>query len=46
MVRAGFSAFEVRKDGDAEAFAAAMREFTLSYQPSGPHFPLFRARMP
>lgn len=34
MVRAGFDAFEVKKDGDAEAFAKALHEFTVLYQPS------------
>ncbi len=34
MVRAGFDAFEVKKAADAEAFAKALREFTLRYQPA------------
>jgi uncharacterized protein (DUF934 family) len=34
MVRAGFDAFEVKKVGDAEAFATALHEFTVLYQPS------------
>jgi uncharacterized protein (DUF934 family) len=32
MVRAGFDAFEVKKESDAEAFAQALREFTVLYQ--------------
>jgi uncharacterized protein (DUF934 family) len=46
MVRAGFDAFEVRKDADAEAFAQALHEFTLSYQPAadGPAHS-FRSRL-
>jgi uncharacterized protein (DUF934 family) len=32
MLRAGFDAFEVRKDADAEAFARALHEFTVLYQ--------------
>ena len=34
MVRTGFDAFEVKKGADAEAFAKALREFTLRYQPA------------
>ena len=34
MVRAGFDAFEVKKDADAEDFALALHEFTVSYQPA------------
>ncbi len=34
MVRAGFDAFEVKKAADAEAFAQALHEFTLRYQPA------------
>jgi uncharacterized protein (DUF934 family) len=33
MVRSGFDAFEVKKDADADAFAKALHEFTLRYQP-------------
>lgn len=33
MARAGFDAFEVKKDADAEAFAHALHEFTVLYQP-------------
>jgi len=46
MVRAGFDAFEVKKAADAEAFAKALHEFTLRYQPaadSPPHG--FRSRL-
>jgi uncharacterized protein (DUF934 family) len=42
MVRAGFNAFEVRKEADAEAFAAALREFSVRYQPADGLAPLFR----
>jgi len=35
MLRAGFDAFEVRKDADAEAFAATARRYTVFYQPTG-----------
>ena len=35
MLRAGFDAFEVRKDSDAEAFAATARRYTVFYQPTG-----------
>jgi uncharacterized protein (DUF934 family) len=45
MVRAGFDAFEVRKDGDAEAFAKALQEFTVFYQPTAAEtYPGFRRR--
>jgi uncharacterized protein (DUF934 family) len=45
MVRAGFNAFEVRKEADAEAFAAALREFSVRYQPADGQFPTFRAHL-
>jgi uncharacterized protein (DUF934 family) len=45
MVRAGFNAFEVRKEADADAFAAALREFSVRYQPADGLAPLFRARL-
>ncbi len=45
MVRAGFNAFEVRKESDAEAFAAAISAFTIRYQPADARFPAFRARL-
>lgn len=35
MLRTGFDAFEVRKDADAEAFAATARRYTVFYQPTG-----------
>jgi uncharacterized protein (DUF934 family) len=34
MARSGFDAFEVKKDADAEAFAHALQEFTVRYQPA------------
>jgi uncharacterized protein (DUF934 family) len=44
MVRAGFDAFEVKKDADAEAFAKATGEFTVRYQPAADG-PSFRSRL-
>jgi uncharacterized protein (DUF934 family) len=35
MLRAGFDAFEVKKDSDAEAFAATARRYSVFYQPTG-----------
>src|ERR1700712_5710736 len=35
MLRAGFDTFEVRKDGDAEAFAATAKRYSVFYQPTG-----------
>ena len=35
MLRAGFDAFEVRKDSDAEAFAATVKRYSVFYQPTG-----------
>jgi uncharacterized protein (DUF934 family) len=35
MLRAGFDAFEVTKDADAEAFAQASRRYSVFYQPTG-----------
>lgn len=35
MLRAGFDTFEVKKDADAEAFAATVRRYTVFYQPTG-----------
>ncbi|MBR0691785.1 DUF934 domain-containing protein [Bradyrhizobium lablabi] len=35
MSRAGFDAFEVRKEADADAFAATMKRYTVFYQPTG-----------
>ena len=34
MARAGFTAFEVTKPADAEAFAKALNEFSVFYQPA------------
>jgi uncharacterized protein (DUF934 family) len=45
MVRAGFNAFEVRKDADAEAFAKALHEFTVRYQPAAEGSQAFRTRL-
>jgi uncharacterized protein (DUF934 family) len=45
MVRAGFDAFEVKKAADAEAFAEALGELSLRYQPVGSDIPAFRARL-
>jgi uncharacterized protein (DUF934 family) len=35
MLRAGFDSFEVKKDADAEAFAATVKRYTVFYQPTG-----------
>ena len=35
MLRAGFDGFEVRKDSDAEAFAATVKRYSVFYQPTG-----------
>src|SRR5438034_55402 len=35
MLRAGFDAFEVKKDSDAEAFAATVKRYSVCYQPTG-----------
>jgi uncharacterized protein (DUF934 family) len=35
LVRAGFDALDVKKDADAEAFAAALARYTVFYQPTG-----------
>jgi len=45
MARAGFNAFEVKKAADAEAFAKALSEIGLRYQPAGGDTPKFRARL-
>ena len=34
LARAGFDAFEVKKDADAAAFAAALARFSVVYQPA------------
>jgi uncharacterized protein (DUF934 family) len=35
MLRAGFDAFEVKKDNDAKVFADVARRFSVFYQPTG-----------
>ena len=46
MARAGFDAFEVKKAADAEAFAKAVHEFSVLYQPAADaRTPGFRARL-
>jgi uncharacterized protein (DUF934 family) len=35
MLRAGFDAFEVKKDSDAEAFTATAKRYSVFYQPTG-----------
>jgi uncharacterized protein (DUF934 family) len=35
MSRAGFDAFEVKKDADAAAFAETMKRYSVFYQPTG-----------
>lgn len=35
MLRAGFDAFDVRKQPDAEAFGEAARRYSVFYQPTG-----------
>jgi uncharacterized protein (DUF934 family) len=35
MLRAGFNAFEVKKDSDAEAFATTVKHYSVFYQPTG-----------
>lgn len=35
MLRAGFDAFDVRKQADAEAFGEAARRYSVFYQPAG-----------
>lgn len=35
MLRAGFDAFEVKKDGDAKVFADVAHRFSVFYQPTG-----------
>lgn len=35
MLRAGFDAFEVKKDSDAKVFAEASHRFSVFYQPTG-----------
>ena len=46
LVRAGFDAFEVKKDADVEAFAEAIKRYSVFYQPTGDGRPAaFRARL-
>jgi uncharacterized protein (DUF934 family) len=35
MLRAGFDAFEVKKQGDAEVFAQTTKRYSVFYQPTG-----------
>src|SRR5881409_737630 len=35
LTRAGFDAFEVKKAADASAFAAALKRYSVFYQPAG-----------
>ncbi|CCE07614.1 conserved hypothetical protein [Bradyrhizobium sp. STM 3843] len=35
MLRAGFDAFEVKKQADAEAFAETVKRYSVFYQPAG-----------
>ena len=35
MSRAGFGAFEVKKDADADTFAETMKRYSVFYQPTG-----------
>ncbi len=35
MLRAGFDAFDVKKQSDAEAFAATVKRYSVFYQPTG-----------
>jgi uncharacterized protein (DUF934 family) len=35
MLRAGFDAFDARKESDAEAFAATAKRYSVFYQPTG-----------
>jgi uncharacterized protein (DUF934 family) len=35
MLRAGFDAFDVKKQADAEAFAQTVRRYSVFYQPTG-----------
>lgn len=46
MMRAGFDAFEVRKDSDAKAFADVAKRYSVFYQPVGDgRIPAFRRRL-
>jgi uncharacterized protein (DUF934 family) len=35
MLRAGFDAFQVKKQADAEAFAVTANRYSVFYQPTG-----------
>jgi uncharacterized protein (DUF934 family) len=35
MLRAGFDAFDVKKQADAEAFAQTVQRYSVFYQPTG-----------
>jgi uncharacterized protein (DUF934 family) len=46
MLRAGFDAFDVVKQSDAEAFAGVARRYSVFYQPAGDgRVPAFRRRL-
>ena len=46
LARAGFDAFEVKKEADAAAFAAAVARYSVFYQPTGDGRPsALRARL-
>jgi uncharacterized protein (DUF934 family) len=46
LTRAGFDAFEVKKEADADAFVAALARFSVVYQPSADdQVPAFRRRL-
>lgn len=46
LVRAGFDSFEVKKDADAEAFAASVARYSVFYQPAGDgHVSALQARL-
>lgn len=46
MMRAGFDAFEVKKDSDAKAFTDVARRYSVFYQPVGDgRIPAFRRRL-
>jgi uncharacterized protein (DUF934 family) len=46
LARAGFDAFEVKKDVDAAAFAEAVARYSVFYQPAGDgHVPALRQRL-
>lgn len=46
MMRAGFDAFEVKKDSDAKAFTDVAHRYSVFYQPAGDgRVPAFRRRL-